>query len=132
MLHCNLLGSNYTIFKVMHICWHIHFHVMTHQYKKKKICWGCRGTLNLFCVHLRRPCRKSWGICVTRIFNCLTIYDELNCIGLQVYAIYMPYKSYCANLESRDGSWIIIMTLGKDNYVLTYFFHICNITAQEY
>lgn len=83
--------------------------------------WGCRGTLNLFCVHLRRPCPKSWGICVSRVFNCLTIYDELNCIGLQVYAIYMPYKSYSANLESRDGSWIIIMTLGKDNSVLTYF-----------
>lgn len=63
----------------------------------------------------------SWGICITRVFNCLTIYDELNCIGLQVYAIYMPYKSYSANLESRDGSWIIIMTLGKDNSVLTYF-----------
>lgn len=75
----------------------------------------------MFCVHLRRPCPKSWGICVTRVFNCLTIYDELNCIGLQVYAIYMPYKSYSASLESRDGSWIIIMTLGKDNSVLTYF-----------
>lgn len=78
----------------------------------------------MFCVHLRRPCVWELGICVSRVpvhmyltvslFIMTWIVFMLSCKYMQIY------KSYCANLESRVGSWIIIMDLGKDNDLLIY------------
>lgn len=91
--HWDLLGSKWRFkyFKA-NISVDIEIFMLWHTGIKKK-CWGCRGTLNLFCVHLRRPCVWELGyLCIqstsTHVFNCLTIYNDLNCIHVELQVYY--------------------------------------------
>lgn len=68
---------------------------------------------------------ESWGICVSRVPVHMFLTVSLFIMTWIVFMlsckyIMQIYKSYCANLESRVGSWIIIMDLGKNNDLLLY------------